>query len=55
MGGTKAKAIAKAGPFENWTIKNLTFKKLGFQMFRFQIPTVEYNSMDSSHIESIVN
>ena len=31
--GTKAATIAKARPFENWTIWNLTFKKSGFQIF----------------------
>ena len=43
--GTKAIAIAKAQPFENQNILNLTFKKFGFQMFLdfhvgFQIPTL---------------
>ena len=40
MVGTVAIAIAKARPFENHTILNLTCKKYGFQMVRFQIPTV---------------
>ena len=34
--------IAKARPFENWTIWNPTFKKFGFQMVGFQIFTVWY-------------
>ena len=38
--GTIAMTIAKAQPFENRTIQNLTFKKSRFQMVRFQIPTV---------------
>ena len=40
MVGTIAIAIAKAQPFENQTIWNLTFKKSRFQMVGFQIPTV---------------
>ena len=46
MFGTTAIAVAKAQPFENQSIRNLTFKKVGisnvsgFWMVRFQIPTV---------------
>ena len=40
MVGTRAIAIAKAQPFENLTISNLTFKKSGFQMVGLQISTV---------------